>query len=107
MRILLDNNVPVELKRSLSKPHNVLHCRDLGWQSLTNGKLVLSANDSFEVMVTLDKNMPSQTPLKGLALAVLVIDAMSNAPEEVLSFAQAIRNALSSATPGEYFWIRK
>ena len=63
MKILLDNNVPRTLKRSLARPHNVLHC--------------------------------------------CVLDAKRNDPMEVLTFADAIREALPTAPPGTYTWVRK
>lgn len=52
MKILLDNNVPVALKRSLARPHNVLHCRDLGWEGEANGRLVRLAAAKFEALPT-------------------------------------------------------
>ena len=102
MRILLDNNVPIALKRHLSRPHNVLHCRDLGWQALANGHLVRIAEGRFDAMVTVDKNMPRQTSLAGLRRAVLVMDVKSNKVDEVLSLIDLIREALETAPPGEY-----
>ena len=107
MKILLDNNVPRTLKRSLARPHNVLYCRDLGWEGEANGRLVRLAAAEFDAMVTIDKNMPHQTSLEGLGLAVLVLDAKSNDPMEVLTFADALREALPTAPPGTYTWVRK
>ena len=106
MRVLLDNNVPIDLKRRLARPHNVLHCRDVGWEGLANGRLVRAADAKFEAMVTVDKSMPHQTPLTGLRLAVLVLDAGSNKVEDVLAFAERIREVLENAPPGQYTWVR-
>lgn len=105
MRVLLDNNVPIDLKRRLAKPHNALHCRDVGWEALANGRLVRAANAKFDAMVTIDKSMAHQTPLTGLSLAVLVLDAKRNDPISVLAFADAIRQALDTAPPGQHTWI--
>ena len=107
MNILLDNNVPVALKRSLARPHNVLHCRDHGWEGEANGRLVRLAAAKFDAMITVDKNMIHQTSLEGLEIAVLVLDVRSNKIEEVLTFADAIREALPIAPPGTYAWVRK
>lgn len=107
MRVLLDNNIPVALERSLARLHNVLHCRDLGWEREANGRLVRLAASRFDAMLTADKKMPHQTSLAGLDLAVLVLDVRDNRVEHIFEFVSAIRDALPTAPPGAYTWVRK
>ena len=73
MRLLLDNNIHVGLAEDFPG-HEVTHCRDLGWQQLSNGELVKKASERFDILITVDKNMQHQTSLKGLSLAVVVFD---------------------------------
>lgn len=101
MRVLLDNNVARSLAPHLVG-HEVKHCRELGWQELSNGKLVALASQSFDVLITVDKNMRFQTSLTGINLAVLVLDAKNNTRDEMMKFIPAIERALPSLVPGEF-----
>jgi hypothetical protein len=48
-RILLDQNAPLGLRRSLS-PHEVVAARQMGWSRLTNGDLIRAAEeDGFDM----------------------------------------------------------
>ena len=106
MRILLDNNLHARFGRELDPRHEIVHCRDLGWQALKNGTLVREADVRFDVMLTIDKNMAFQTSLKGLRLAVLVLDAKNNGLAELRRFVPSIEEALPGLAPGEFAWLR-
>lgn len=106
MRILLDNNPPIAFKRRWTHDGEILHCLDLGWDRLANGALVRAADARFDVMLTIDKNMAFQTPLRGLSLAVLVLDVRSNKLDDVLRFVPLIDRTLTRLTPGTYRWLR-
>lgn len=71
-----------------------------------NGALVKAADGRFDAMLTIDKNMAFQTPLRGLALAVLVLDVPTNKLDDVLRFVPLIDVALESLEPGTYKWLR-
>ena len=107
MRVLLDNNIPLAFKKRWNHTGEVLHCFDLGWDRLANGALVRAADERFEAMLTIDKNMAFQTTLRGLRLAVLVLDVPSNKLNDVLHFVPIIDEALQSIEPGTYTWLRK
>lgn len=106
MRVLLDNNLPFAFKRRWNYEGEVLHCLDMGWDRLTNGVLVRVAAERFDAMLTIDKNMAFQTPLSGLALAVLVLDCRRDKLDEVLRFIPPIDAALPRLVPGTYEWLR-
>ena len=78
------------------------HCRDLGWQRLTNGELVRSASESFDVLITIDKNMQYQTSLKQLSLTVVVFDARNNTLEELRKFIPSFLSAVDTYRSGTY-----
>jgi predicted nuclease of predicted toxin-antitoxin system len=68
MRVLLDNCVNLRLKEYFSLT-NVVHVRELGWQDLTNGKLLKAAEDEgFSILITVDKNMRHQQNLKNFTV---------------------------------------
>ena len=55
MKILLDNCVDVHAK-TLFPDHQVQHVLDLGWEAMSNGKLLAAAAEAhFDVMVTVTR----------------------------------------------------
>ena len=71
MRILFDKNVPLGIRRFLSK-HEVRTIIEMGWpEQLENGKLLKSAEEyGFDVMVTSDQNIRYQQNLTGYASSI-------------------------------------
>ncbi len=56
MRVLFDQGTPVPLRQFLSG-HSVSTTYELGWATLKNGELLISAEEQgFEVIVTTDTN---------------------------------------------------
>ena len=74
MRILLDKNVPVPVRRFLPR-HEVHTIPEMGWPDrLKNGDLLNLAEEAgFEVMVTCDQNIRHQQNLSGRKLALIVL----------------------------------
>ena len=101
MRILLDNNVHVDLVSEFPG-HEVRHCRDLGWQRLLNGELVRSASEQFDILLTVDKNMRHQTSLNGVDLAVVVLDAKRNTIDELRKFLPTVLGQISEFQTGKF-----
>jgi hypothetical protein len=70
---LLDNCVDVRFAR-LIPGHEVLHARQLGWQDLTNGRLLAAAKEAkFDVLVTTDKNIRHQQNIAKLGIALITL----------------------------------
>ncbi len=73
MKVLFDNNMPRQLRRSL-RGHEVRTAREMLWTLLENGDLLRAAEDSgFNVMVTGDKNLSYQQNLAGREIALVVL----------------------------------
>jgi len=79
MRILLDECVPARLRHELPG-HEVRTVSHAGWSGIKNGKLLRLVADSgqFDVLLTRDKNLPSQQQIETLPFAVVVLRAPSN-----------------------------
>lgn len=101
MRILLDNNIHIDLAKDFTA-HDTAHCRDLGWQQLANGSLVREASKTFDIMITVDKNMRHQTSLAGVDLAVVVFDAKNNRIDERRRFLPIFLANISQFQPGTF-----
>jgi|GEM_PF-620767 hypothetical protein len=80
MRVLLDECLPVRLRRNLPG-HDVQTVPQEGWASIKNGKLLrlIAASGKFDVFLTVDKNLPREQKIEGLPFAVVVLRAKSNA----------------------------
>lgn len=78
MKVLLDENLPHEL-RHLLVGHDVATVTYQGWSGLKNGVLMRTAADGgFDVMITMDNGVEFQQNLRSLPLAVLIVSANSN-----------------------------
>ena len=104
MRIVFDKNVPVGVRRFLSK-HEVRTFVEMEWRpQLENGELLKAAEASgFDVMVTSDQDIIYQQNLTGRKLALVVLG--SNIWPVVRDHEAAITAGVDAATPGSYGFI--
>ncbi|HEV7744452.1 MAG TPA: hypothetical protein VGO56_05610 [Pyrinomonadaceae bacterium] len=51
---------------------------DAGFKGLENGDLIKAAAGTYEVLVTVDRNIPHQQHIADLRLAILVLAAKRN-----------------------------
>lgn len=103
MRILFDHNVPVPLRHALSG-HTVSTAAELGWDRLSNGRLLVAADEAaFEVMVTSDKGFLYEQNLAGRRIALVVL-SRGNWPDVRLQVAK-ILIALQSCKSGECTFV--
>ena len=82
MKILLDESLPRKLRNDFPVGHEVWTVRDMGWLGKKNGELLkLMIDNSFEVFVTVDRNLPHQQNLQRLLLTTFVLCAKDNTRE--------------------------
>ncbi len=72
MKLLLDECVTRHLKRDLSG-HEVHTVEDAGFKGLENGDLLKAASGAYEVLITVDRNIPYQQNIAGLNIAILIL----------------------------------
>ena len=61
MKLILDENLPRQLKNDFGPGFEVQTVRDMGWLGKKNGELLgLIAFNGFDIFVTVDKNLPRQ-----------------------------------------------
>jgi predicted nuclease of predicted toxin-antitoxin system len=100
MRVLLDENVPVELA-PLLVDHLVDSVVGLGWTGVKNGELLRRAGaERFDVLVTMDASLEHQQNIAKLPFGVLLLRARSNRPEQLLPLVPAILSVIRRMTPG-------
>lgn len=99
-RVLLDENVDRQLKPLFDPAFDVLTVQEQRWRGLANSELLRAAAETFDVFVTMDRNLPHQQNLKALDLAVVVIRSVSNAFADVVPLMPEVNVALREAKPG-------
>lgn len=63
MRILLDENIPRQLKSDF-RDFEIFTVRDKGWEGVKNGVLLsLMLENNFDALITFDKNLQHQKKL--------------------------------------------
>ncbi len=98
MRILLDENLPRKLAAYLVG-HQCRTVAECGWSGKTNGDLLSEADPLFDVLLTLDKNLPYQQNLTTKQIAMLIVRARSNRIQDLLPAVPECLAALASIRP--------
>ena len=100
MRVLIDENLPRKLASYL-KGHSCRTVAECGWSGKKNGVLLALAEPSFDVIVTLDKNIPYQQDLRSNRISLLVLRARSNRIQDLLPVLPDCLAALERIGPGQ------
>jgi len=77
MRILIDECVDPRVK-ALFAGHEAKTVHEMGWDQLKDGPLLRLAEQSFDVFITLDRNLEYQQNLSKLLLGVIVVRVPKN-----------------------------
>lgn len=102
IRVLLDENLPRRLKRSLDARvvSEALTVPERGWGGIKNGQLLKLAAAEFDVLLTTDRGIKYQQSLSGMDLCRIVLSAVSNDLDDLLPLVPHINAALSRSAPG-------
>jgi hypothetical protein len=101
MLILFDHGTPRGLARELSE-HSVTAAREMGWERLSNGKLLSAAEDAgFDLFLTTDQRIRYQQNLVGRKIAILVLGGSSKWTQVRLNVTR-IAEAVNTSRPGTY-----
>ncbi|MET0971063.1 MAG: hypothetical protein ABWY18_17825 [Tardiphaga sp.] len=106
MRILLDENIPVQLRNALGQ-HDVASVNDttLGWKNISNGRLLAEMEGRFDLLITSERNIYAQQNLAGRNVSILVVP--TNRRNDVLALAPRIATAIDAMTAGQYAVLEK
>jgi hypothetical protein len=77
MKVLFDHNLDRRLRKHLLD-HDVKTTFEMGWQNLSNGKLLTKAVKEFEVFLTCDGNIKYQSSINSYNIGIVVIRAFDN-----------------------------
>jgi predicted nuclease of predicted toxin-antitoxin system len=99
MKLLLDENLPHELRLLLS-PHEVFTATYMGWSGIRNGQLLArAAGEEYDAVVTLDAGIEFEQNLQALPCSVIVLRAPSKRMRHLLPLLPELLNALTTLQP--------
>ncbi len=99
MRILLDENFPIDFAKLLVG-HEVSTVHGQGWSGIKNGELLRRVPTVCDVFVTLDRNLEFQQNIKVLSFGVVVVRSVSNRMADLTPHVSRILCAACRVTPG-------
>lgn len=101
MRILLDECIDESLRHAFPG-HDCQTSRFAGLKGLSNGRLLAAAEVAgFEVLLTVDKNLPYQQSLASRSLAVVILDTPSTTADVLLRLVPDLLGRLPALVPGQ------
>lgn len=100
MKLLLDECVVRDLKRDLVG-HEVSTVVEAGFGGLENGQLLRAASSQFDVLITVDRNLPFQQNIASLPIAVLILQGTGITYEDLKPLVSQVLDKLPSVRPGE------
>lgn len=104
MKVLLDECVDRRLARDITG-HEVLTVTAMGWAGVKNGELLARAETTFDVFVTVDRNLAFQQNTVKYALAVVVLRARSNRLVDLRPLVPRLLEVLPGAARGRLTWV--
>ena len=100
MRLLLDENMPHDFRHYLPG-HDARTVDYMRWKGRKNGELLALARDEFDVLITLDKNIPDQQNITPLDVGVMILIARTNSIESLRPLVPQILERLRTIRRGE------
>ncbi len=102
MKLLLDENLPHELRREL-KDHEVFTVAYMDWCGIDNGALLkLAAAEGFDALVTIDRGLQYQQDSSRIPISVVILLAPTNAMESLRPLFPALQRALRPQFPDDF-----
>jgi hypothetical protein len=106
MRLLLDECVTRNLRRDLID-HDVMTVVEAGYGGLKNGALLRAAAGNFDVLITVDRNLPFQQNIGSLEIAVLILITQGITYPDLKPLVPEVLTSLSTIQPGEILRVEK
>lgn len=108
IKILLDECLPKKLKFRIDELDSEFTTKttpEMGWASLTNGKLLSVAEKEFDVFITSDKNLSFQQAIPSTSIQVLLLKAKTNTYKDLIPLIEQLRSVIKAHEPGKFIEI--
>lgn len=106
MKLLLDECVVNDLKRDLTG-HEVTTVVEAGYGGLENGKLLRAASGNFDVLITVDRNLPFQQNIETFQIAVLILMAQGITYSDLKPLIPEVLAKLTTIQAGQLVRVEK
>ncbi len=94
MKLLLDENLPHQLRHEISG-HDCATVAYMGWAGTENGELLSRAESAaFDALLTKDEGIEYELNLVNLPVAVVVLHAPSNKLDDIAPLLPSLHRAL-------------
>jgi hypothetical protein len=97
LKILLDEGVPKIIQKRLSQ-FSISNVEEMGWRGIKNGALLDLMAEQFQILITTDKNVPSQQNLKKRQISLIILP--TNDVPSVIGRLLQIERAIAEITLG-------
>ncbi len=98
-RVLFDEDVPRQLRRELPE-FQIRTVQEEDWSSVTNGELLDRGSQTFDVLVTADKNLRHQQNISRYNIGVVVIATRDTRFPRLQEVVGELRAAIHAVKPG-------
>ena len=103
-RVLLDENLPKDLRKSFSSAFEVTTVPGHGWQSKSNGELLSAMqSEGIEVLLTADRNLRFQQNLGRYGITVAILITYDTRIDALLAHISRIETVLLSVSTGQEY----
>ena len=99
MKILLDEGVPKIIQKRLGQL-SISNVEEMGWRGIKNGALLDLMSGKFQILITTDKNLPSQQNLGKRQISVIILP--TNDIPSVIELLPQIEQAIGDISAGEF-----
>ena len=100
MRILIDECLDWRLCRALTE-HDCTSVSQMNWTGMSNGELLQTAQQEFDVLLTADTNLSFQQNVTSFDIAVVVLQAGSTRLTDTIKLMPNVLDLLPFIQPGE------
>jgi hypothetical protein len=98
--------VPRPLRREFPN-HEVRTTHDMGWEDLSNGKLLTKAHESnFEIFLTVDQNLRYQQNLEQHPITIVVMVANGITVDDLKPLVLKVEEILAVTQPSNVYEVR-
>ena len=106
MKLLLDECTPKRLILDFTG-HDVQTVEQTGLKGLKNGELLQQASSEFDVLITVDQNIPFQQNAANLEIAVVILKARSNRYSDLRTLVPRVLEILPTISAGKIVTVRQ
>ena len=104
MRILLDENMPPQLRHNFPE-HDVRSAQIMGWLGRDNGELVRLGRDTFDVMITKDKTIERDARPTPEDVGIIILVPEDQGMPTLTLLVPQILEVLQTIQRGQVKWV--